>query len=464
MSNLSVFMPQAEQIAGIIDDLMIDELGLMAPAAYEVNARDKRVYLVAHYDPMMMGRSLRAYENPEIARRLRNTLKMPVHINTQTGTRYVVLMHGALSLPKLVKFPFGPYERDVFKLGIGLKGERVITARDMLNVMIGAAQGSGKSVLLELLTYQMMVFGWQIYLADPQMHTFNPSLWNQRIAMPVAGSHSDMLKVLAEIESEIATRIYLFDQAAQGRHPPKDIDAYNALAPALGIDPLPRIGFVGDEFNFFLENKAIFHRCADLLRQGRKYGLHIIAAAHEWHKDTIKSGVNDLFQTRIALNSLSGHVVLRDYRWGKWVEGRPSGRGVLRTNQFEPIQFYLIEEGAEQPNGQVMKTSPIPDDEVIYVLRAISEVDGKMTTGLLTEWGMGERDARELTARYETNGWLEKDPQKGNARCVTDRLLGILGETRPNVQTRQTVQTPLDAVQTGVQTLSKPVQTASKPV
>ncbi len=298
MTNLSTFLPQAEEIAGIIDNLMLDELGLMAPAAYEVNARDKRVYLVAHYDPLMMGRSIKAYENPEIARRLRFALGgMPVHINTQTGTRYVILMHGALSLPKSVRFPFAPYEKDIFKLGVGLKGEVKIAARDMLNVMIGAAQGSGKSTILELLTYQMLVFGWKIYLADPQQHTFSPGLWNERAAMPVAGSHADMLKVLSAIENELATRVYLFQQAAQNGRPPKDIDAYNAL----GIDPLPRIGFVSDESNFYLENKAIFHRIAELLREGRKFGLHIIVAAHEWHKDTIKSRVNDLFTRALHL-------------------------------------------------------------------------------------------------------------------------------------------------------------------
>lgn len=106
MTNLSTFMPQAEEIAGIIDNLMIDELGLMAPAAYELKMREKRIYLVGHYDPLMMGRSLRAYENPEIARRLQNAIGKPIHINKQTGTRYVVLMQGSLSLPRSAKFPF----------------------------------------------------------------------------------------------------------------------------------------------------------------------------------------------------------------------------------------------------------------------------------------------------------------------------------------------------------------------
>jgi hypothetical protein len=452
MTNLSMFMPQAEEIAGIIDNLMIDELGLMAPAAYELKMREKRIYLVGHYDPLMMGRSLRAYENPEIARRLQNAIGKPVHINKHTGTRYVVLMQGSLSLPRSAKFPFNQrYERDIFRLGIGAKGEITLSAREMLNVMIGAAQGSGKSTILDLLTYQMLVFGWRLYLADPQQHTFSPGLWNDRIAMPVAGSHADMIKVLNAIESELATRVHLFQQAAQGGRPPKDIDAYNAL----GIEPLPRIGFVSDESNFYLENKAIFHRFAEILREGRKFGLHIVVAAHEWHKDTIKSGVNDLFQTRIALNSLSGSVVLRNHQWGKWVEGRAPGRGVLKTNKFEPIQFYLLEE-ARQETKLPSEICPIPDHELQLIKRAINTTEGRMTISILTGWGMSEPSARELTTRYDANGWLEKDPNKGNARFVTQSLKALLEKFAPNHQTVQTHQTSLDCHQTG----SEPLQTA----
>ena len=90
-------------------------------------------------------------------------------------------------------------------------------------VFLVGQTGSGKSTILDLLTYQMLVFGWRLYLADPQQHTFSPGLWNERIAMPVAGSHADMIKVLHAIESELATRVHLFQQAAQGGRPPKDI-------------------------------------------------------------------------------------------------------------------------------------------------------------------------------------------------------------------------------------------------
>jgi hypothetical protein len=461
MNNLVSFLPQAEQIAGLIDNLMIDELGLMAPGAYELSARNSRIYLVASYDPLMLGRSLRAYENPEIARRLRTALGMPVQINKQTGTRFVVLMRGAVSLPRSVEFPISGAERDVFRLGIGLKGEVRISARDLRNVLLGAGQGMGKSSIEHLFAFQMLDFGWALYVADPQSHTFNPDIWNKVSAMPVAGSQEDMLKVLEAIESEMADRIFKFQMSALDGIPPEDIDAYNTQGVA--PEPLPRIGFLIDEANYFMESKSIMRRLGDLLRQGRKWGLHIVLGGHEWHKETVPSLVNDMLQTRIALNSLSGAVVLRNHHWGKWLEGRPPGRGVLKTNTFEPMQFYLV--GDNLLRGRLTaggvpdaKPSPIPAREAQLVRRALEQAEGKMTIGLLMEWGMSEREARELTSRYEARGWLEKDPKRENARFVTGALVALVDEFHPNVQTVQTAQ----AVQTTVDlssTLSKPVQT-----
>lgn len=455
MTSLSTFLPQAEQVASVIDDLMIDELGLMAPATYELTARDKRLYLIASYDPLMLGRSLKAYENPEIARRLRSALKMPVQITRETGTRYVVLMYGTLSLPKSVPFPSGYLVPNIFRLGVGLKGEIALQARHLRNVMIGAGQGAGKSNVLDLLSYQMGIFGWELYLADPQSHTFNPDVWNAIASMSVAGSHADMLKVIDALESEMADRIQKFRMAALDGVIPADVDDYNMKSPEHGGSPLARIGFLIDEANYFMGHKVIFQKLAELLRQGRKYGLHIVVAAHEWHKENVPAAVNDLIQTRVALSSLSGAVVLRSNRWGKWAEGRPPGRGVLKINTFEPMQFYLMEK-ARLNLPKVGEVSPISEREAELVRRALAEADGRMTMGLLTGWGMSQDDARELGSRYETRGWLAKDPARGNARFVTDALVAIVGKSATNPQTPQTPQTALNAATNRPQTENFP--------
>ena len=451
MANLSQFMPQAEAAANLIDALMQEQVGLQPPAKYELNSRGGRVYLVAHYDPLTLGKSVKAYEDPDLLRRLRVMLGMPVQVTKETGTRYVILMQGSLRLPRSVSFPETPGTLDIFRLGVGLKGEISLSARDLRNVIIGAGQGMGKSTILYLLTIQMLDFGWKLYLADPQSHTFNPDLWNQFAAMPVAGSQADLLKVIEALESETADRVMKFRMASLDGTVPDDIDAYNATA----AEPLPRIGFVLDEVNFYLDNKLILNRLADLLRQGRKWGLHICMAGHEWHKDDVPARLNDMLQTRIALNSLSGTIVLRNHQWGKWVEGKPPGRGVLRTNSYEPIQFYQMDGNPVQKRlaaPGAHRVSPIPASEVPYIRRAIEETQGKMTMGLLTGWGMSQEEARTLGTRYELRGWLEKRKEEGNARFVTEKLLLLMAEFHPNPQTPQSPQTAYEVPQTVPQT------------
>lgn len=270
--------------------------------------------------------------------------------------------------------------------------------------------------------------------------------------MPVASSPDDLLEVLDRLHGEIADRAALFRAIADGGIPPADLDAYNAIAQ----EPLRRMMLLVDEANSFMDDKRVFRSLADLLRRGRKWGLHIVLGGHEWHKDVVPSSVNDMLQTRIGLtvaNEETAQVVLRSRRWGKWVLGKPAGRGVIRIDQYQPMQFYLVTDELEREwlSGATQPVSPIPEDEARIVQRVLDENDGKMTAGMLTLWGMGHREARNLVERYEARGWLVKDPSQGNARVVTEKLTNIL----PNRQSRQSLPNP----QIDCQTAAKPRQT-----
>jgi len=440
MNYLYNFVLIAEKAAEVIDYMMIDQMGLMPPVQYELGGRDERAYLVASFDPLELGRNLKPYENQDVARRLSEALaRLPVVITKRTGTRYVVVLSGRPKLPKVIEFPgFGA--RDMFRLGMGLKGEAVYHADKLRNVIIGAAQGAGKSNLLHLLMYQAWQFGWKLYLADPDGHTFNPDIWNKIADAPVASSPEDVNILLDRLSGEIADRVALFRQAAQGGIPPADIEAYNETGQGQA-QPLQRIGLFLDEANTSLGDRRVFAKVADLLRRGRKWGLQIFLAGHEWHKENIPAEVNDMLQTRIALTvstAESSQVVLRDARWGKWVLRKPEG--VLRVGQYMPMQFYLVPEEMERRWLSGLSTpKPLPDDEYAIVTRSILEEDGKMTMGFLMDCGLSDTQARKLAERYEACGWLEKDPENKNARFVTDRLQALLAT---NSQTPQTATNP----------------------
>lgn len=451
----------AERINGIVetmDAILLDKMGLAAPEQYDVVSRDGRLYLVASFDPMLIGRHLKIYEHSDTRRVIGKALGgLPVAFTQKTGFRYVVLASGRINLPRSVDFP-GFSGNETFRLGVCLKGEVAPTAKRMGNVIIGANQGAGKSNVEKLMAYQARQAGWKLYLCDPDGHTFNPDIWDKMAAMPVAGSPNDLVEVLDRLHGEIADRAAMFRAIADGGIPPADLDAYNGNWRVIGGEtpPLQRIMLIVDEANSYMDDKRIFKSLADLLRRGRKWGLHIVLGGHEWHKDVVPASVNDMLQTRIGLtvaNEETAQVVLRSRRWGKWVMGKPAGRGVIRIDQYQPMQFYLVTDELEREwlSGATQPVSPIPEEEAVIVQRVIEENGGKMTAGMLSLWGMGHREARNLVERYEARGWLVKDPSQGNARVVTEKLTNIL----PNRQSRQSLPNP----QIACQTAAKPRQT-----
>jgi hypothetical protein len=446
MVDLNLFAKHADIAAQVIQHVMVNNLGMMSPSEYILTTHNGNVWLVATMDTLALGGRLEAYENPNVAHQLSTALssafgaKRAIRVITanHTGLRYCVLFGNPPTLPKCVEFnDFG--ERDVFRFGMGLRGEVTLPARLMKNVIIGAAQEMGKSNILRLVTHQAHAFGWSLYLADSQAHTFNPDVWNGIAAHPVAGSTDEVLGLLSSLRGVLDDRAAQFRVAAAGGIPPADLDAFNSV-----VGPMPRVLFAIDEASTPLQDKRVFKELAALLREGRKFGLHIIMAGHEWHKEVIPAEVNDMLQTRIALPMIdenSGYVVTRSRTWGKWVIGKQAGRGVMRTNTYMPIQFYLVtpEREAEWLTPtKVVSVSPLTDEEEALVKRSLEEAGGKMTLGLLMGWGLGQGAARRIVKTYEARGWLAQDPSRGNARVITPKLTNLL----TNLQALQTHANP----------------------
>jgi len=452
-------------IVTTVDQVLSEQMGLTPPDQYDISKRENRIYVTATFDPMLIGRNLKTYEHPDTLRVIKNALGgLPVVCIQKTGFRYVILASGKLNLPRSMEFPgFGTVDK--FRLGVCLRGEVAPIASRLGNVLIGANQGAGKSNVEKLLVHQARAAGWKIYICDPDGHTFNPDIWNTIASAPVGSSPADLELIMDRIYEEIADRAILFRQIAQGSIPPADVDAYNVLAEKSNgaFKHLPRILLSVDEANSYMSNKQLFKKLADLLRRGRKWGLHIFLAGHEWHKEVVSAEVNDMLQTRIGLttaNEESSQVVLRSRRWGKWVMGKPAGRGVIRIDQYQPMQFYLVTDEMERAwlSSSVSAIySPLSEAERNLVQRSINEADSKMTLGLLQLWGMGPNEARNLVETWEQNGWLAKDPKKGNARVITQKLLDL---TNPAVlaSNHQTAQTPSNP-QIWHQTANKPHQT-----
>ena len=427
IEELQKYLPVAQLAKKTVKQVLVNELKLQAPSRYLLLERNGMVWLLAVMNPRALGGQIKKYHNIDVAHQISTAFAgKPVYIANQTGLRYGVLLSAMPKLPKLIPFPSFAEKRDLFRLGRTLQDEITISASEMKNILIGAAQGSGKSNLLNLFAHQMRAFGWDLYLADPQLHTFSPDIWNQVAAHSVAGKEEEVLTILERIRAEIERRMALFLAIADGRIPPRDLDAYNAISPV----PLPRIGFLIDEANTFLGNSSIFSGIADLLRQGRKWGLHIVLAGHEWHKKDVPSQVNDMLQTRLALSTPdehSGAVVLRNARWGRWVQDQISGRGVLKARgKFKAMQFYLVSDEQQMEwLSTVEPAGPLSTDEIAYVAFALEHDRAFTISALVQKFGQSEWGFRKLAQAWEQRGWLIPGKSAAAPRRVSDVLIEL---------------------------------------
>ena len=427
IETLQRYVPLSEQIALIVRWMMVNEFGLMPPSKYDLARKKERVYLVGTFDPYQLHKKLSAYESEDVLRRLSNALNgLPVVCTKNAGLHYGFILSGRPDLPKMIPFPeIGM--KDVFRFGMGMDGEVRIHANVIQNIIIGASQGAGKSNLLTLIAHQARAFGWRLYLSDPQSHTFNPDVWNEISAAPVAGSQDDFIKILDRLEGEMAERVAAFRKMAQGGIPPVDIDAYNEISDS----PMKRIVFIVDEANTVLEDKSIEKRLSDLARQGRKWGLHIVLAGHNWRANDVPRRLSAMLQTRIALrvaDSTSGKTVLDHDRWGKWVMGKPPGRGVLRSGKYIPMQFYRVSPEQEHQWLEAVETpSPLNLLEQAMVSFAVVDRDGEFKVSTIVEAveGATEYIVRKTAKSWEERGWLETGKDAVSARRVSSKLAGF---------------------------------------
>lgn len=465
--NGETVLQRAERIAASIDHVMIDELGLQAPEKYYLLKDGQFILVLGVMDVQNLKGSIRKYTDDELLHQLSTAVKgLPVVLSNSSGLRYAVSMTRP-KLPRRVELTDLPTDRDVIPFGMSLRGEVTIHASKLVNLIVAGSQDSGKSTTLRLLAHVTRSHGSKLYLADPYQHTFNPDSWNAAAAKPVAVSRGDVLHIIEAMQADIEARGVLFRQAAAGGIIPDDLDAFNQLTGA----NLPRAWFIGDEMNAFLGDRVVQERMAELARGGRKWGVHVVLAAHTWRDADIPRGFSAMFPSRLCLrvaDNTSGRVTLGDVRRGREpLTFKAQGRAILLAGgQYQKVQLYFVTPerqrewlGKPVDGGQLaVDRSPLPADEMTLVKRALEQEEGRMSIPLLVSWGRTEREARDLVEAWEQRGWLMKDATRKNARYITDRLKEILSSEGDQVSNGQTGQTGSNIHQWG-QTVIKLGQT-----
>lgn len=223
-------------------------------------------------------------------------------------------------------------------LGVTLdrSGQRQVVTGDMrqlIHVAIGGSSGWGKSMLLRVLTYQLLLALEQpeLVLIDLEPNALAPFAHTPRLRFPLASTETMARSVLAALKEEMLRRIDLF-----ARYEADDLEEYNRVA----AEPLKPIVCIADEVNDLLEIEAIENDAQILARRGRKAGIWIILAAQEWKVTAIDARIrrqlstkiqfraNDLAQARLLVGRSGATLLTEDAPPGRAVAALP-GKGIL---------------------------------------------------------------------------------------------------------------------------------------
>lgn len=177
----------------------------------------------------------------------------------------------------------------------------------MFNHLVGGAIGTGKSVYLRSLVYQLMAeaddaaIPLRLGLADIENNTF-PEFRGCRHIEWYASNYIEIEQMTNELLAEVERRKLLYESLTST---PKDIERYNVLARREGVEELPIIVILYDEFSALMhrsqaQQKRILSDILQLALRSRKYGIFLIIAGQTFKADLIDSAVLGQFNFNVA--------------------------------------------------------------------------------------------------------------------------------------------------------------------
>ena len=153
-------------------------------------------------------------------------------------------------------------------------------------------------------------------------------------------------------------------------------------------------------------------------RRGRKWGLSIVLAAHNWRAKDVSRGLSAMYPTRVCFrvaDDTSGMVALNSRRWGKQamnISTQHTGRGILLLDgRYQVIQAYhLTTEQERQVLAIPVVLSPLSEIERSLVAHAIEQLDGRFIVNKLAAafagQGVTHHQVQKMAAQFERRGWL----------------------------------------------------------
>lgn len=374
-------------------------------------------------------RPLLAYHAPAVLHDISTIMDgVPVVPSNSSGLRYAfVLDEGNLrTLPPRADFP--GVERGQLRFGVGYGGQSVQVAwANTHHILIAGATGSGKSNCLRSLVYQAVMDGFQLGLVDVESRTFDMLAGHPALLAPIAKDLPGAHAVVLAAHAELKRREQLF-AACPGY--PDNVDEYNTAMTRTGGERLPRLLLVLDEYNaLVLATGGVKRQFATdvtkLVLGGRKWGLHLIFAGHEFTREAtglVRGQCNLRLCFRVEDVTTSNIVVNSGAAVGLRGEGQAIVRGLGK------VQTYLLDKAVLE------RLAPVVGPRLTEAERELAAIlldryQGRLSEAILRELGQSQRAARSWVGGWVERGWAAKDPQRNNACYLTPELIELIPDS-----------------------------------
>ncbi|MFZ5882466.1 MAG: FtsK/SpoIIIE domain-containing protein [Chloroflexota bacterium] len=408
---------QAEQVAARVQATLLQRGLTPAFRGHYLTRLGGILILVSELDTARLDRMER-YASGDLLHHISTNLEgLKVYLSNTTGLRYVFPLSKPRGLPKRIEFPQDA-ERGKLSLGVNYSGRRVaVEWGDLGHVLVAGMTGSGKSMLLRLIVWQAVRDGMGLLIADIDQATFPMLAGHPALRAPLGRNAAEAFDLIRQALAECDRRAALF-QAMPGY--PENLDEYNRLAVKHGKEPLPRLLLVLDEFSATLSalgggKGEAGQWLAAIGFRGRKFGLSILFAAHEFTKEQVGL-LRDQVRTVVMLRVQSKEMAKRLGCEGaeRISVQRP---GLAVSNRWGPLQTYFLEKGALVGGTKSVAAQTSPTEATIFSLA--QEHDGLVTRERVMQWGgVSEWQARKWMEAWALRGWIAKDPKRNNAFVV----------------------------------------------
>ena len=190
-------------------------------------------------------------------------------------------------------------------LGKGIDNEvESVNIDELPHLLVAGTTGSGKSVFINTIIAALLMRNrpdeLKLMLIDPKQVEFTKYDGLPHLLCPVVTSDKQGIKAFKKLVEEMERRYTLFREKGKGV---TKISEYNALAPKLGLDPLPNIVVIVDEFSDFMSEhgKEIEPNVKRLCQKSRACGIYLIICTQRPSVNVVTGDIKAVVPSRIGL-------------------------------------------------------------------------------------------------------------------------------------------------------------------